>query len=731
MTFATTSLAMAAVLFGVGAPVACLVLPRRWRMHWPAVAPLSGAALVSLVAWTAIAFGDRLTPGWVWSVVLVAGVAGAVVLGRDRGRAVRRVLGGFVRHLLVTVLALAVLYSLAEPLVGARLGLTTVSLGSCDAPDYAAGATLMRDVDPDDLSGFNGQTETVSLRSVDTFYGHWLRLNHFAPAALLAWFSVLFDLPIFKLVTSLGVALHASAVPAVFWLARAALRLGPAPSLAVAASWGLSAPAVYGVAQVALGQIMVVPAVAVLTWAGMRVFREARDSATALRWLPIAAIGFVVLVAAYTFALVFVLTPLAAGLVWLGWHRRAGARRLVRTTAVGAGALACVGAVFLERMIGLADRFAQFEAVDFGWYIPVFTPERWLGWFGDAGLGAGSGPWGWLLVAWVASAWMGYAVTEWRRDRHTIGVAGAWLAAGGAGYAMLAIKGIEEGSNELYNAYKVFALLQPLSLAALALPLRAMQRGTHAVRILGSVTACALVAVHAAGAASARDALRRPSLWVDKPLASIEQIAARDEVESVNMLLEPMWARLWANGMLLNKRQYFRTETYEGRRATELRGAWNLRDGLLRIHAGGADTIVLGGGYHLVRASAEHALAIDLGPGWHPPEGGGAARWCWSSGREARIEFTAPAANAGLQVTLHLQGNGSRTVEVGWESAHDPAWSGRIGSQVQAIELPVHRPGAGAAHLRIRTMEPAFSPPGDGRTLGFALHGVDVVVGKK
>lgn len=729
MTFVSTALAMVAVLFGLGAPVALVALPRAWRMHWPVLAPLGGAALASLVAWLAAISGHRLSLSWTWAAVIAAGVLAAGVVLRERRRLPRLVFRGLRRHGAVLVLTCGVLLVTARPFAQARLGLTTISLGSCDAADYAAGANLLRDVDPDDRSGFNGHTETVALRSVDTFYGHWLRLNHFAPAALLAWFSQLFGLPVFKLVTALAIALHAAAVPAVFWLARAGLRLGAFAALAVAASWSISAPALYGVGHTALGQIMVVPAVALLTWAGLRAFVEGGTVRGVVRWAPCAACGFVVLVAGYTFALVFVLAPLAAALVWMAWQRAGGALRLLRVTAMGAGVLTLTGLVFSERMAGLADRFGLFEAIDFGWHIPVLTPERWMGWFGDERLGAGDPLVAWIVGGLTLAALVFYACRAWRRDRLVLGIALGWLMTVAGGYGLLAAKGVREGSNELYNAYKVFALLQPLSLAALMVPLRSVRLGGHALRFAAALAAGAVVAIHAAGSAPLRVAITQPHLWVNKAMRSIAAVADRQDVTSVNMLLGPMWARLWANAMLLNKPQFFRTDTYEGRHAGPLAGEWDLRDALLTVDAGPGATIELEGGFHLVRSAGPFALRVDLGAGWHDVESSGAARWVWSSREESTIRLSRPgAAGATARLVMALQGNGPRTVEVTLDGVREPLWCGLVDGRTIGIDLGTVELPAGDTLLRIRSLDPMSAAAGDGRLLGVALHNLKVTM---
>ena len=85
MTFVSIALAMLAVLFGVGAPWAMLILPRRWRRHWPVVAPLAGVALVSCVAWVGAMAGARLSLGWAW------GGIGASLVAAASGRSRRKV----------------------------------------------------------------------------------------------------------------------------------------------------------------------------------------------------------------------------------------------------------------------------------------------------------------------------------------------------------------------------------------------------------------------------------------------------------------------------------------------------------------------------------------------------------------------------------------------------------------------------------------------------------------
>ena len=81
---------------------------------------------------------------------------------------------------------LAVLLVVAGSMSSASRRLTSFSLGSCDAADYAAGARVFREFASGDRDGFMGLTEVVRILSVDNFYDYWVRLNHFTPSAIAA-----------------------------------------------------------------------------------------------------------------------------------------------------------------------------------------------------------------------------------------------------------------------------------------------------------------------------------------------------------------------------------------------------------------------------------------------------------------------------------------------------------------------------------------------------------------
>ena len=102
----------------------------------------------------------------------------------------------------------ATLALLVFPLSRASRDLTTNSLGSCDAADYAAGARVLQEFAHGDRGGFLGLTEVVKVASVDNFYDFWLRLNHFTPSALIALNDAVFGLEPYQ-VTGLLTEAHA------------------------------------------------------------------------------------------------------------------------------------------------------------------------------------------------------------------------------------------------------------------------------------------------------------------------------------------------------------------------------------------------------------------------------------------------------------------------------------------------------------------------------------------
>src|SRR6185295_3785007 len=103
---------------------------------------------------------------------------------------------------------------------------------------------------------FLGLTEVVSVQSVDNFFDYWTRLNHFTPAALIAFNGSVLGCVPHELTGLLTLVLLAGSLPLVFCMARAVIGFSGAPSTAVAVLYGLSPLMWYVVGHVAMGQLL-------------------------------------------------------------------------------------------------------------------------------------------------------------------------------------------------------------------------------------------------------------------------------------------------------------------------------------------------------------------------------------------------------------------------------------------------------------------------------------------
>jgi hypothetical protein len=229
-----------------------------------------------------------------------------------------------------------------------------------------------------------------------------------------------------------------------------------------------------------------------------------------------------------------------------------------------------------------------------------------------------------------------------------------------------------------------------------------------------------------------REAWRVAPLRVGADLVALQGIEDRREVASVNILPEAMWDRLWANGFLLRKPQYFATYTYEGRRNTELRGEWDLRDGLVRVQPATERGVTVGpsGRFTLQPRAEGMASAIGLAGDWFSkemePRTGETWRW---TGAEARIVFenkTSAVRRGYLVVTARALGAGVMKVRVGGEVVAQWAWdTSRMTQQTDWVELV---PGQTVVTLTGFPTQSAGA--GDSRELGICVYAIEWRMGE-
>ena len=621
-------------------------------------------------------------------------------------------------------LALAVL-----PLALASRELTTLSLGSCDAADYAAGARVLQEFARDERGGLLGLTEVVRVQSVDNFFDYWLRLNHFTPSALIALNGSILGCAPHQITSALVAVLLAGTLPLVFWLARALVGHGAGVSLIIAGLYGLSPVPWYALAHVAPGQMLAAQAVGLLTWIGVALWRRRLSVRLGLEFGCLLGVAYWILLGSYNFFVLVCLVPAVAyagGLAcWGGrWPRLLGWFGLMLAPLV-----ACAG-LFWGRVAGLAERISLLRTYDFGWRVPVLTPEGWLGMVAAPDLS----PWPSAAARWVVAGvlvgLLGLIVLrEIRRKRRVAWLLAALLVPVLTAYAYLEVRGIVEGTNASYDAYKVFAVFQPVLLPALCwwATLRWGRRlldwlvvvAVGGLVLVGNVASCGFFV---------RDLARAP-LRVDAELPQLGRVEDMPDVASVNLIFSEsdMWSRLWASVFLLRKGQYFLTDTYEARWKSPLRADWDLEATRVALELPGAARRQITRRFAIVRNLGSSFVRILPGEGWYPEEHDGrGGRWQWTTG-EALLQVHNPRDRAiALDLALLAWSPVARSVAV-------------VGADRGVIETGrvIHHRGQyplgrlvappGDSTVRLRFSPGGLPVPGDSRALGVAVEQVRVV----
>jgi len=706
-----------------GAGAAMLLMPRPWRRFWPVLVMPAGLALQSAVVWAGAYAGFSGTNSYGYASELIPAALLAWALRRHGPRAAWT---DVTRIGLVWAAMAGCLVVLVLPVAIASRGLTTISMGSCDAADYAAGARVLMEFARADRDGFIGLVEVVQVHSVDNFFDYWLRLNHFTPAALMALNGTVLRCAPHEIATLFTAVLLAGAVPVVFWTSRILFRYSGGVSLVIASLFGFSPVMWYAVAHVSPGQLLAAPAIALLTWSGIALWRGRMTWRRAGLFMGVQAVAYWLILGSYNFIIVVGLVPVAVYALGLAIWRRQW-RRLGKWALMMAVPLVACAVLFAPRVAGLAERFMLLQEYDFGWQIPVLTAEGWLGMVQGPNLEA----WTFLGVRWVLSAivvgllvWAYIRAAQQRRRA-------AWVALAVSvpilfGYLYLQARGARLGTNASYDAYKLFSVFYPLLLPAFCWWVTLRRSGRLHEWLLVAAVAGIVTAFNLLGCGMFIWKLSRPPLIVDGELRQLRQIEAMPDVKSVNLLVPDMWSRLWAHSFLLRKEQYFLTHTYEGRLNTELRGEWDLEGGRIAVMLPDGARRQITPRFALVdtrHAAFVRALEVD---GWHQeesePESG--ARWRWTTG-SATIAVENPQAYP-LEVGGTLDGWSPlpRTVALtGGDAAPGVKLIAPLAVRQERANgslAPVVFP-PGKSKWELRTPEPLYQTPDDPRPLGIAV----------
>jgi hypothetical protein len=702
-----------------GAGLAMLAMPRPWRRFWPVFVAPAGLALQSAVVWGGAYanFAGTRSYAW-WSEIVPL----ALLVLAARRRNFRQAVADLSRCGLVWLATAGSLALLILPLAIAAKGLTTVSLGSCDAADYAAGARVLMEFAHGDRTGFLGLHEVVQVMSVDNFYDFWLRLNHFTPSALVALNGSILHCAPHELTGVMTMVILASTLPVVFWVARAVFGYSGGASLVIAVLYGISPIPWYAAAHVAPGQLLAAQAIALLNWAGIALWNGRLTWRRGLQFGGVLLIGYWLVLGSYNFILLVALVP---GVAYVGLRivERGGWSRVPRWVLMMTAPLAVAVVLFWARAAGLVERFMLFQTYDFGWRIPVLTPEGWLGMLGGADLHG----WSWMIVrsalAAVVVGAFGWALfRSVRQGRSRVWVVASVLVPILGAYGYLEFRGARLGTNASYDAYKLFAVFYPLLLPALCwwITLRWSRRivdwfvvAMLSVVVLGfNLFACGTFIV----------ALARPPLIVDGALRQLRKIEAMADVKSVNLMIPDMWSRLWANAFLLRKAQYFSTHTYEGRLNTPLRGEWDLQGGTVTVKPRGDATREIAGRFVLADTRAPGFVRATAGSGWFAVEQAPTSedRWQWIQ-RDATIQIDNPS---GQPITMNVifdgRGMGERDIAIVSTDGSSSTYV-HLDEQRRKIALPAVTIPPGHSTLALHSKQPATRPPGDQRALAVCV----------
>ena len=711
-----------------GAGAAMLAMPPRWRRFWPILVVPAGFALQSAVVWAGAHAGWRGTNAYGMWAELVPSILLVLAVARH---GVRRPWNEVGRLGLVWALVAGCLALLVLPVAVASKSLTTVSLGSCDAADYAAGARVLMEFARTDREGLLGLAEVVRVQSVDNFFDYWIRLNHFTPSALIALNGTMLGCAPHEITTLFTAVLLAGLLPVVFWISRAVVGHSGGVSLIVAALFGLNPVTWYAFAHVAAGQLLAAQAVALLTWCGVALWRMRLGWRRGSGFFATLGAGYWLILGSYNFFLLVCLVPAVAYAGGLAWSRGAW-RKFAGWGAVMLLPLVLCGGLFWGRVAGLAERFSLLRTYDFGWRVPALSAEGWLGMVSGPDLEA----WNafglrWVLSAGVVGLLVWVFLREFNRRRRAAWTVCALSVPVLVPYLALQARGAMLGTNASYDAYKVFAVFQPVLLPALCwwATLRYSRRlyewllvsAAGGVVVLFNVLACGLFIWK----------LSAPPLRVDGPLVQLRRVEAMTDVKSVNMMFaeSDMWSRLWASVFLLRKEQYFPTDTYEARWRTPLRGEWDLEAGLtaLQLPEGGRRQIAAR--YALVDTRHPAFMRMSVKEGWHPEENVGAAgRWQWTMG-DATLRLENPQSYP-LKLALAIDGWGPvPTALVLLGPTQSEPGEREMGVRrglvnFQPVTIP---PGSSLVTLKLSRLP--VQVPGDPRPLGVCVFRILAVSG--
>lgn len=709
-----------------GAGLSWLVMPGRSRRFWPVVALTAGLTLQSVVVWAGALLDLHGTARYavLSEVVPLALLALAIrregprLLGRD----LRRTWGVFAASALTMA-------ALVAPYAYGYHGLTTGSMGSCDAADYAAGARCFMEFARSDRIGFMGLAEVTKVASVDYFFDFYLKLMHFSPCAITALNGTVFGCAPHEIIAVLSALFLAAAVPIVFWISRDLLGLRAVPSLGISLLFGFSPINWYAVHQTAMAQLLAAQGIGLLTWATWTLWRRYTGRKTGLSMFGILLVAYCLILGSYSFIVVVCLVPaIAFAGGWALW--RSHFVRFGKWLLWILAPLAAASLLFLTRVWSIAERFIVFKRYDEGWQIPYLWPEGWLGVVKSPFLHPIDEPYHSLAMALLVAALLVTFFSMRGRGRALLFRVACLTVPSLMGCVYLAIRGIHwgHGENRSYLAYKLFCVFYPGILPGLCTWVLLAYRN-RAQRVFFWIVLGALLAWVTHVDLRFGQMMVAPPHIVEHELLDAGAIESDPQIGSLNLMVADMWSRLWINSLLLRKEHFFPTHTYEGRLNTPLRGDWDLNGGLVSVVLPLADSRPVNTTYSLANTQSRAFVRVELEDGWHEPEHiqRTPIHWIWSRGN-ASIHLSNPHPQA-LRATLRFKLRSRRLKDLELWMGGERIASTDLGTDIRSFIVPEIVLVPGESRLELRSSVPAeLADSGDSRPLGFALYGLEVAV---
>lgn len=622
------------LFWGLG--FALVALPPGLRKYSWLLAPTLGLSLQTFAVWIGVHLNfDGTNVYGFWALLIPAAFLGWALSRPPRRKAA---LAFFRNPRTASVAAVAIvgMVFVLSPMVRNGFGLTTFSIGNCDPPDYAEGARALQEFAYHSKIGFLGQPEVHGsiLAPVGGFYGYWVRLNWFGPAAVIALDSTLLRLDGYRIISLVGILFFATAIPLAYVISRVWFRYRHTHAVFVAMAFAFTPLWYYAVYHGSLGQLIGSQGIILTLISGTWVQRGSTRLRSLLRHLPLAVLGLWLIVGSYPIMFFFAYGLLVLNCLAQSWLQKSW-RRFFSWCGFTAAVFVLSIGLFPSRFLNIPVALSFYGNGALGWPIPRLNVAGLYGGVGQVGMDSASSLLSWTVGSLVL-ALLGLALVRGisRRDPALVPFA-VCVPVILAGYYWLNHLEVVRQNLDSYKAYKLLAAFYPAVLAGLFYFLR-----FPLVRRLGYISTLILgLAAIYLGFRGSRylrnEVARHPAYHVSPELAAVKKLESRSDIKSVNFMAggvwdDDLWPRLWCSTFLMKKRQYFERSSYVSRDPTPLKGEWDLVQAPRDRFPVGIQRLTQW--LYLKRHGESVPFSVDLAQGWWDYDY--TSRWAGAAGKD-------------------------------------------------------------------------------------------------